>query len=426
VADLLFSGATEEEWLITGEATRYRPTGSYSFDGRWDVEPLETVSYRTRLLVERPPAERFNGIVVVIWNNVSAGFDGMFAGPPTPAMLEDGYAVVGVSAQYVGVHAEHGLVASNPARYGSLNHPGDDYSYDIFTQAVRSLSATGEASGGVLGGLKAQRVVVSGASQSAARVATLHNSLHPAGLIDAYHLPLYFGNGTFLDTAGGEEAMPLKSPNWPMRMLPYGTHLLREDLDVPVFVLNSETEAQLFTTNEQADSDRLVIWENAGASHIGSTTGDRRFGLPEDRCRGSFAPAQRAVWHHLRCWLETGQVPPSQPRLERAPGGGLVRDQHGNALGGIRWPHVEVPLGTHRAGGLRDGRPDLMGSTDSFEPVTVRDLYRTRDEYERSFSSAVAGLVATEVVLPEDAASVNDPLAESLIPYLESSEPQVG
>jgi hypothetical protein len=426
VADLLPQGATEEEWLIDGEATRYRIAGAYTIDGQWAVEPVETTSYRTRILVELPAADRFNGIAVVLWNNVSAGFEGMFAGPPTPAMLEDGYAVVGVSAQYVGVHAERGLVASDPARYGSLRHPGDDYSYDIFTQAVRALSAPVATTAGPLGGLKARHVVASGASQSAARVATLHNALHPEGVIDAYHLPLYFGNGTFLDTAGGEALMPLKSPNWAMHMLPYQTHVLREDLDVPVFVLNSETEAQLFTTNDQADSERLVIWENAGASHIGSTTGDRRFGLPEDRCRGSFAPAQRAVWHHIQRWLENGQVPPSQPRLEKALGGGLDRDRDGNARGGIRWPHVEVPLGSHGAGGLTDGRPDLMGSTTAFEPAKVKDLYRTPDEYERRFSSAVARLVATGVVLPEDAASVSDPLAASLHPHLESSKPHVG
>jgi hypothetical protein len=411
VAGELPDGATEQEWLLEGEATRYRLVGDHGHDGRWDVEPAGTAPYRTRILVERPPADRFNGFVVVIWNNVSAGFDGMFAGPPMAAMLQDGYAVVGVSAQYVGVQGDSGLVSSDPERYGTLIHPGDNYSYDIFTQAARAISGRNGADG-VLGGLRVRHLVASGASQSAARLATVHNAVHPTGLIDAYHLPVYFGTGTVVDSSAGESAVPGGSPNWPMRMLPYGSHGLRDDLGVPVFILNSESEAQVFTTNQQPDSDHLIIWENAGASHIGSTAGDNRFGLPETRCRGSFFPAQRAVWHHLRRWLEERHRPPSQPRLDRAPDRTLARDEHGNALGGIRWPHVVVPLGAHRADPPPSGgRPDLMGSTTAFAPEKVRQLYPTSGEYEKRFAEAVADLVATGVVLPEDAGLVSDRLA---------------
>jgi hypothetical protein len=414
VAEVLPDGATEQEWLLQGEATRYRLVGEYSFDGRWTVGPAETAPYRTRLLVELPRADLFNGIVVVVWNNVSAGFDGMFAGAPTPTMLEDGYAVVGVSAQYVGVHGDRGLVASDPDRYSALLHPSDDYSFDVFTQAVGAIANRHAADSDVLGGLPVRYVVASGASQSAGRLATLYNALHSPGLIDAYHLPLYFGNGTVVDATGGESVLPRPSGNWAMRMLPFGLHRLRDDLDAPVFVLNSESEAQVFTANQQPDSGRLVIWENAGASHIGSTAGDNRFGLPETRCKGCFAPSQRAVWYHLRRWLEAGITPPSQPRMEKAPEGTLARDDHGNAVGGIRWPHVVVPLGVHRAEAPTDGRADLMGSTTAFHAETVRRLYGTREKYEKRFAAAVDDLVETGVVLPEDAGSVGDPLAATV------------
>jgi Alpha/beta hydrolase domain len=357
-----------------------------------------------------PRDDRFNGTVVIVWNNVSAGFDGMFAGAPTPAMLDDGYAVVGVSAQWVGVHGGNGLVAGDPDRYGALLHPGDDYSFDVFTQAARVIANRNHAGSDVLGGLPVRHVVASGASQSAGRLATLYNALNPAGLIDAYHLPLYFGNGTVVDSTAGEAVLPGPSGNWAMRMLPFGLHRLRDDLDAPVFVLNSESEAQVFTANQQRESGRLVIWENAGASHIGSTAGDNRFGLPETRCKGCFAPSQRAVWYHLRRWLEDGITPPSQPRIAKAPDGTVARDKHGNAVGGIRWPHVVAPLGTHRAEPPTDGRADLMGSTTAFGPETVRRLYGTREEYETRFAAAADHLVETGVVLPEDAGSVGDPL----------------
>ncbi len=410
--DTIPSGAREQEWFLEGEATRYRLVGNYSFNGRWNVEPAEKVPYRTRILVEHPSPDRFNGIVVCIWNNVSAGFDGTFAGVPVATMLEDGYALIGVSAQYVGVHGERGLVVSDSERYGVLSHPGDNFSYDIFTQAVRFAVKPDNAEGGVLNGLAIRHVVASGASQSASRLATLYNALHPAQLIDAYHLPLFFGNGTVVDSTDGERAVPGGSPNWPMRMLPYGIHGLRDDLGVPVFILNSESEAYVTTVSQLPDSEHLVLWENAGSSHVSSTTGEGRFGLPNTRCRASFAPAQRAVWHHLRRWLEEGVHPPSQPRLERtADGRQLARDEHGNALGGIRWPHVVVPLGTHRAEAPSQGRPDLMGTTTAFEPEKVRRLYPTREQYEARFMDAVVDLVASGVVLPEDASSVSDPLA---------------
>lgn len=394
--------------------TRYRLVGEYSFNGRWDVQPEEAAPYRTRLVVELPRVDRFNGIVVVVWNNVSAGFDGMFAGVPTPTMLDDGYAVVGVSAQYVGVQGDRGLVATDPVRYGALLHPGDNYSFDMFTQAVRVIANRDGAGSDILGGFPVRHVVASGSSQSAGRLATLYNALHPAGLIDAYHLPLYFGNGTVVDSTGGEAVLPGPSGNWAMRMLPFGLHRLRDDLDAPVFVLNSESEAQVFTANQQRDSGRLIIWENAGASHIGSTAGDNRFGLPETRCKGCFAPSQRAVWYHLRRWLGGGMTPPSQPRIEKAPDGTLARDEAGNAVGGIRWPHVVVPLGVHRAQPPTDGRADLMGSTTAFQPETVRSLYGTREEYKTRFAAAVDDLVENGVVLAEDAGSVGDPLAATV------------
>jgi Alpha/beta hydrolase domain len=414
VADTLPEGATEQEWILEGKASRYRLIGEYRPDGQWSAEAAETAPFRTRILVERPAADRFNGFVVVVWNNVSAGFDGMFAGSPTAVMLHDGYAVVGVSAQSLGVHGERGLISSAAERYSTLSHPGDDYSYDIFAQAVRAASGR-DGTDAILGDLSVHHVVASGASQSAGRLATMHNAFHQPGLIDAYHLPVYFGNGTVVDATGGEAVVPGGSTNWTMRMLRSGTHGLREDLGVPVFILNSESEAQVFTTNQQADSDHLIIFENAGASHIGSTAGDNRFGLPENRCRGSFAAAQRAVWYHLRRWLEDDIVPPSQPRLEKAADGWLARDEHGNALGGIRWPHVVVPLGTHRAEPPTEGIPDRMGSTTPFDPEKVRRLYGTYEQYEARFADAVSHLVATGVVLAEDADSVRDPLAASLL-----------
>jgi hypothetical protein len=412
LAEALPSGATEQEFVVEGEAIRYRLVNDeYSFDGRWQTEPAGTAEFRTRVLVVRPAAESFNGTVVVVWNNVSIGVDGMYAGSDTASMVTDGYAVIGVSAQHVGVDGPVGLIATDADRYSSLNHPGDDYSYDIFTQVAR-LARTGDTD--LLRGLDVAHVVAAGASQSACRLATLHNALHPEGVVDAYVLVVYAGNGTLIDSttpaAGFDEV-----PDNPVNILPFRTHRLRDDLDVPVFVVNSETEAGLFTVNQQPDTEHLRIWESAGTSHVGLSSmelPDMGNGAP---CRTSFAPAMRAVYRHLQRWLDDGTLPPSQPRIARDADARAARDDHGNALGGIRWAHVEVPLGTHR-GEAVSGPIDLMGTTVPFDAEKVRALYADRDDYDKRFDAAVADLVESGVVLPEDAASVRDPLTATAWP----------
>jgi hypothetical protein len=406
VGSTLPPGAAEKEWFLAGDATRYGFDGEYTLDGRWHVKPAGTAAYRSRLFVLRPAPDRFNGTVIVVWNNVSSGVDGVYAGPDLATTVADGFAVVGVSAQHVGIDGPLGLVATDPDRYASLHHPGDDYSYDIFVQAAR-LAAAGD--GELLGDLQVRHVVAAGASQSACRLATLHNALHPSDVVDAYVLVVYAGNGTSIDTstpAAGFDEVP---DNSTVNILPFRTHRLRDDLDVPVLVVNSETEACLFTANRQPDSDHLRIWESAGTSHVGLTTmelPDMGNGAP---CRGSFAPAMRAAYHHLQRWLDDGTPPPGQPRIERSDDGTAARDEHGNALGGIRWPHLEAPLGTHRGEAVA-GPIDLMGATIPFDREKVHALYGSRADYDARFAAAVAALVETGVVLPDDAASVRDTL----------------
>jgi hypothetical protein len=71
--------------------------------------------------------------VVVEWLNVSGGIDTSpdWAFSHTE-LLREGYAWVGVSAQFVGAAF---LPSWDQARYASISHPGDSWSYDIFSQA---------------------------------------------------------------------------------------------------------------------------------------------------------------------------------------------------------------------------------------------------------------------------------------------------
>ena len=66
---------------------------------------------------------------------------------------------VGVSAQAVGVNRAK---SDDPVRSASLVHPGDSFSYDIFTTAGRDIR---QQYATVLGGLQPQRMIAAGESQ---------------------------------------------------------------------------------------------------------------------------------------------------------------------------------------------------------------------------------------------------------------------
>ena len=108
-------------------------------------------------MLVRQPADpsKFSGNVLVEWLNVSGGVD---ADPEWVSLQDEivraGDAWVGVSAQRIGVEggpvlvsvkgvpgadpAGKGLKKIDPARYGTLEHPGDAFSFDIFTQVARA------------------------------------------------------------------------------------------------------------------------------------------------------------------------------------------------------------------------------------------------------------------------------------------------
>jgi hypothetical protein len=147
IEDLSKRGFTMEEFFLEGTAVSYAATkgSDLGLDGLWDVEPADEAAYKTRAYVVRPAdSAKFNGIVLVNWQNVTIGAD---FGMPDVEQLERGYTWVGITTQRVAhegqpslaedMPATIGLCEWDPERYGSLHHPGDAFSYDIFSQGAR-------------------------------------------------------------------------------------------------------------------------------------------------------------------------------------------------------------------------------------------------------------------------------------------------
>src|SRR5579862_2962968 len=172
--DLKAVGYVEQEFFIEGTANRYTTpaasTGAIVDGGH---------PYKTRIVVRRPatPA-KFNGTVIVEWNNVTAGHDlDIDWFQAHDYLIRSGYAWVGVTPQRIGVEA---LKVWNAKRYGSLDVTAggtvanDDLSYDIFTAAAQVIRRPGEID--VMGGLRVERMFATGHSQSASRLATYVNA----------------------------------------------------------------------------------------------------------------------------------------------------------------------------------------------------------------------------------------------------------
>jgi Alpha/beta hydrolase domain len=402
--DVAARGYVVEEFHLEGTLAGHqlRAGTDADVDGRWEVEPYGDAPYRTRILVMRPDrAERFNGTVVVNWQNVSAGIE---AGAPKDGEIFEGHAWVGVSAQEVGLYGfppgmdrfggrrAEPLLAHDPERYGTLHHPCDQGAFDIFAQA--GLAVGPDRSPGVdpMGGLDVRRVIATGGSQSAMRLVTYVNAFHrDAGVFDAFLLSVWEGRAPRPEE--GAVALGVRTS-------------IRDDLTTPIVVVNSEFETHHLIGLPLTDSDHLRIWEVAGAPHGVARNHDAP---PDARGRVvnplSIWPVYDAALRGVHHWLASGRPVPTQPRIAVDDQGasGIRRDDDGNAIGGIRLPELEAPTHEYRGVAFGTGRPPLFGAARPFSDDELRARYPSRAAYVAQWCTAVDALVTSGALRPEDA-----------------------
>ncbi len=372
--DLATHGYVEEEFFINGNATEYGTYMPVASKGQSYTDPafLQTASitsaghaYKTRIVVRRPADPgRFNGIVLVEWDNVTNGFDAENVWFYSwEHIVRAGYAWVGVSAQHVGVdklvswsstvpttlipprttpyaasHRYDGFTVSCAAGTCS-NSDADVLSFDIFTQAGQAVRTAN-----VLGGLRPALVVATGESQSALRLAAYVNQVDPvAKTYDGFLL-----------------LSPVGQP-------------IRSDVRVPTFKVLTEWDVyQGEAAVRQPDASRFHTWEVAGASHVDYHLRGSREPLElRDMSTNQVASSSEAIvagqcdvqtigsrvgtpyvvaaaFDALVDWINKGRAPSQAPRIEvtnAGPPATISRDNLGRALGGIRLAAFEVPVG---------------------------------------------------------------------------------
>jgi Alpha/beta hydrolase domain len=445
--DLASVGYVLEEYFLESTATSFEMAGPAEPDGRWAVRPAAEAPFVTRLVVCRPSDPgAFTGTVVVEWLNVSAGIDAPAHWMLTHRhVIRAGWAYVGVSAQRRGIEGGGGifedgsagpdvpqrmllpaLKQSDPARYRALHHPGDAFSFDIFTRAVRAVRG-----GGLLGPAPAGCVLGAGQSQSAIHLVTYLDAVVP-GLS-----PEAVCDGYLIGSRSGSAA-PLSGWDGRIRSGPQDVRI-RTDLRVPVLTVQTETDVTGLlagVTARQPDSDQFRWWEIAGAAHadtyvIGAAFSDSgrldpaelaRLTAPTATPMGMPSPepvnsglqhhyVSQAAIAHLDRWARGGPRPPSSPRLETAPDDPmrLVTDGSGIARGGIRTGWVDTPVAA--LSGLTpdgtEGMAVLFGTTRTFDDAELARRYPAgRADYTAAFRAATMSAVAEGFLLAEDAEEI--------------------
>ncbi len=433
-------GYEQAEYFVSGTANAYTNVNALDSDGNWQVEASEQADYKTRIVVIRPsdPAD-FNGTVMVEWLNVSAGFDsGPDWGMTHTELMRSGYAWVGVSAQKVGVDAliDGSAAAIIPGgvsgdRYDSLNHPGDNYSYDIYSQVAQAIRAAGAIA--PLGNLDARRLIAAGESQSAGRLMTYVNALAPLhALYDGY----------FVHSRTGGSA-PLQGTFRKPTLATPAVVRVRQDLGTPVLMLQTETDLFVLGSypSNQPDSARFRLWEIAGTAHADLYTFlDNRFdtgtnpniaavvevlapvpGIIECTLPVNAGPQHfvaKAAVHALNQWIIDATAPPVAERLTVAGSPtAFVYDALGNVKGGIRTPHVDTPIAVLEGEGqpqpdfsdideINIGNIDfcfLSGTTRLFDAATLGSLYADNAAYIDAVNTATDDAVDKGFLLPADA-----------------------
>ncbi len=462
-------GYTESEFFISGNAKSFVNSGTLGNNGVWNVSPGAAAPYVTRILVRTPAeSERFNGTVVVEWINVSGGVDA------TPEwdfahveLLREGYAWVGVSAQFVGTGF---LKTFDSVRYASISHPGDSWSYDIYSQAGMAVLHGNPQPLGALTPL-VRTMLAAGESQSAFRMFTYYNAIHPLAGVYQGFLIHSAGSGAALSQSfagGGIGPSPIPAPPGVPKTadIPVPpTAFIRGDLRQPVLFLNTETDVTVlgagFSVHNQPDSRTFRMWEVTGATHAdayllefaGADAAKSGLPVPPFNCGnppinvGPQTFVVREAVHALNVWTRDSERKPSiGPRftvqIVTSPqtAAVLVRDPlTGNATGGIRLPQLAVPIET--LSGVRPpaavaGNPNcvLFGATDpwdgdsdpwdsqpGFDPSPTPEpslaaLYGTRHRYLEQYEKATEDSLERGFLLRRDRDEVIDISEVAVVP----------
>lgn len=424
-ADLTGRDYVEEEFLAEGDASAWAIT-----ERPGEPTPLgDPRRFVTRVLVRRPrDPERASGTAhleplhpmqeeALTWSAAGAAF------------TRAGDAWVGVS---VYAHMAQFLREIDPVRYADIDIPVPGLEWDIFGGVARALRA------GAVPGLRVERALLSGWSATGTFV-----RLFLREGFDRRHEGAIDGGAIFISSGGaGDAGYPALSPDTPAPALDDPRRTVR-DIGIPVIEVLTECESETHEHQVRDDSDApgdpYRLYQVAGTGHIEAWSKGRlandtqlaevdrsipRVPIVERDSDSRLDLVARAILTRLDDWVAGRRVPPTQPRFgydgpQLDDGGrGLARDADGNALGGVRTPWIEAPLGRYFPHGTV--APDapalpswmpfadpargawLRAITDPFPRERVLERFGSEEEYVAAFTAATRSLADAGLLLDAD------------------------
>jgi len=433
--DLTSHGYVEDEFFLRGKAN------VYDYDATGEVVVTRRgAPYENRIIVRRPADRRdFNGTVVVELMNMTNRWDldRMWL-TSHDQYMRDGTVYVGVTSAPTTVDA---LKKFDPQRYAALSwaDPAPQCAgtglnstpateggliWDIFTQTGAALKAHDRSN--PLRGLDVRKVYATGYSQSGAYLIRYLNAIHPrAGVYDGFLIGAAAGGPRPLGKCSA--AIPVADPR----------NIVRPTAQ-PVIRVQTETDFYSdggYSRRPDSDSprDRYRLYEIPGSAHAYSYTASFA-PSPEDLAKAGFTynyynctdpglstdfPTHylfNAAQTQLDRWARNGTAPPRADRIQVEATGRTVTDEHGNALGGVRTPWLDVPTATYYPTSNPASTCSLQGHRMPFDPAQLKTLYPDHGTYVRPFIADTERLVSQGWLTRADADAIINVAANASIP----------
>lgn len=393
----------ETEYFLTGLAKTY--VGAV-------IGPVTTASpaipYVTRILVRLPNRpEDFSGRVLVEPFNTSFREDREALWAHVGGLVQSqGDAWIGVTVR-AKVAAE--LKTFDPVRYAEIALPTNDLEWDVLRGLGALLKSENERS--PLSRRAVHSLYLGGYSQSGADVATFAMAFHHttrqsdgSPIYDGYFPAAHAASYTAIE-AGVDWVPPME----------YSTMC---GIDVPVIEVQPQSDVEGFSAQfggatfinpgsasvRRADSDfkrgRYRLYELAGASHAAQLDG----------CEGSGSrfPTSvflRAALKLLYEWAEDSVAPPRARRILVQGEGPVVAarvDHYGNPIGGVRLPHLDVPLARYEAHSTPGPLCELIGRETPLPIDSLIREYRDPATYLSRFISALDEAIEARYILCDE------------------------
>lgn len=406
----------EEEFFLTGTANVYDAD-----DEDLPVVAKRELPYKNRILVRRPASEKdFSGRVYVDIMNATQGYDIEDLWHRIYLWcMEKGHAYVGITSKPVNVLS---LKNFDYDRYGDLNWsngelvaapvisksatiPGTEEGlfWDMLSQ-LGLLLRRGENN--CLGGYQVKNVYLTGQSQSGAYLNTY------VSYFDRYARQkngqsIYDG---YMNIVGALVQRSIRQSETIGNL-----RLLKRDMHAcatPYICVSSEADLYLFNLfvegnlmqmkieNADTAENKCRYYEIPGAPHTDIVC-PILTALSEIERAGGKAPNLNprllenindmhveyyicGLLEKLHEWSTEEKAPEERAPLTRK-GDDLERDEHGNALGGLRSPYVDVPIAGYVASNPEDPE-GICGAMTYFSREKVEELYGGVDGYLERFA----------------------------------------